>query len=166
MHCDYCLISQVLMLVVGRWVVGWLFPKGDLDILDEPIPDSLYCIKCRRRQYDIEKGPLEEDEVSSEAKESEEAPQQQQQQPSIEHVNISEEMDRCHLWKHTLRKLDAEPTSGASSQVRNRGSEQRPGYNVKTNLNKKFDQVEQQKREDEEKAEDEKAGLLYQSTTV
>ena len=159
----YCLISQVLLLVGGRWLVGWLFPKGDLDILDDPIPESLYC-KCRQRQYDIEKGPLEEEEVSSEAKESEEAPQQL----SIEHVNISEEVDRSQLWKHMMHKLDAEPTSGPKSQVRNRGSEQRPGYDVKTNLNKKFDEVEhlRQKRDEEEKAEDEKAELLLQSTTV
>ena len=114
------------MLVAGRWLVGWCFPKGDLDILDEPIPESLYC-KRRRRHYDIEKGPLEEEEVSSEAKESEEAPQQ-----DIEHVNISEEMDRCQLWRHRMHQLDTEPTGGAKSQVRNRGSEQRPGYNVGT----------------------------------
>ena len=146
------------MLVAGRWLVGWCFPKGDLDILDEPIPESLYC-KRRRRHYDIEKGPLEEEEVSSEAKESEEAPQQ-----DIEHVNISEEMDRCQSGVigciSLILSQRVEPSHRYVTEALNKA----PGYNVKTNLNKKFDVVEQQKREEEEK--DEKAELLSEHCSI
>ena len=37
-----------MALVIGRWLIGFAFSKHDLDLLDDPIPDSLYCWHCRR----------------------------------------------------------------------------------------------------------------------
>lgn len=137
--------------MIGRWLVGWCFPKGDLDILDEPIPESLYC-KCKRDCHrDIEKGPLEEEsrESSAEAKETEADMSSTQQK--VEHdINITEEVDRCQLWRHMVHKLDNEPSAAASSksQLRNRGSEGKPSSAARKNLIKTFEAADEQKRDE------------------
>ena len=41
---------QVVALVIGRWLLGFVFSKHDLELLDDPIPDSLYCRPCQTKQ--------------------------------------------------------------------------------------------------------------------
>ena len=40
---------QVLMLVGARWMAGLLFRWSDLAILDDPIPEKLYCQHFRNK---------------------------------------------------------------------------------------------------------------------
>jgi anion exchange protein len=99
---------MVLLLVAGRWLVGWFFPERDLQILDDPIPESLYCgrpcspSKMKKKRYrsnktsgdvekDVEKGVEEVDSSHNGG------------------INISHEVNRCDLWQHMVHTLDKEP---------------------------------------------------------
>lgn len=100
----------MLLLVAGRWLVGWCFPKRDLDILDDPIPDKLYCSKKKKGCIDngeSEKGSLDEADSSEPVANG-----------GLHHlvkkdtdINISREVDRCELWKHMVHTLDKEPVN-------------------------------------------------------
>lgn len=80
-------------------MVGWCFPKKDLLILDDPIPDKLYCKRndpCCKEGKDIESGI---DEIDARV-------------DSIDtDINITREVDRCDLWQHMVHKLDEEPNN-------------------------------------------------------
>lgn len=89
-------------MVIGRWLVGWCFPKRDLLILDDPIPDKLYCQRkstCCEEGRDPEKGIDELDGRVASADTD---------------INITREVDRCDLW-HMVHKLDKEPIRVANS---------------------------------------------------
>ena len=89
-------------MVIGRWLVGWCFPKRDLLILDDPIPDKLYCQRkstCCEDGKDSEKDPEKGiDELDGRVE-------------SVDtDINITREVDRCDLW-HMVHKLDKEPNN-------------------------------------------------------
>ena len=41
------MLLQVLLLVIGRWLIGFVFSRRDLEILDDPISEKLYCRRFR-----------------------------------------------------------------------------------------------------------------------
>ena len=116
----FCLV-QVLLLVGGRWLVGWCFPRRDLEILDDPIPEAFYCRKyckpCAEDADDVESGKLvsfanvdEEKDSPSTASRSKRDHKGELEALQVQSkINITEEVDRCDLWKHMVRSLDKEP---------------------------------------------------------
>lgn len=123
---------QVVTLVVTRWLLGFCFSKHDIELLDNPIPDSLYCRPCdpktlshsSPRAIDLEGGAGVESVdtldrgsahcstdnmlVTSEPKSVAASGRSNgyHRKQRIDSFNITEEVDRCDLWKN-LVKLDA-----------------------------------------------------------
>ena len=98
--------------------MGWCFPRRDLDILDDPIPDKLYCKKKSSciDQRDSERGSIEEGTDSAAIVENGGPP------PLIKKdtdINMTCEVDRCELWKHMVHKLDKEPSCRVASCKKN-----------------------------------------------
>ena len=102
--------TQVLLLVVGRWLIGFCFSRRDLAILDDPISEKFYCKRFRREgsETDLEagqsmlpSGDSEEKLESTDIKTNGTAPKQP------ESINMTKEMDRCDLWRNMVRNLDA-----------------------------------------------------------
>ena len=116
-----------MTLVITRWLLGFCFSKHDIELLDNPIPDSLYCKPCRlkpkpSRELDLEMaGNGSVDTLGSSAHCSandvlvtseplpgtgnhgnHHAPRKQR----TDSFNITHEVDSCDLWKN-LVKLDA-----------------------------------------------------------
>ena len=79
--------------------------------------------------------------------------------------NMSEEVDRCQLWKHMVHHLDKEPLSPKKSQLRNRSSEGRDSSVAKANLSKKFEEAALQNDQEVAVLTD-FLPMSYQSTTV
>lgn len=138
-------------MVVGRWLVGWCFPKRDLLILDDPIPDKLYCKRrcydtsCCEGEKDVERGLEEIDSNPNDNLGSVDAD-----------INMTREVNRCELWKHMVHTLDKEPTS----LVRQRNHEEAIS---RKNLSVKF----QQELERNSKEEESSTNLTgYQSTEI
>lgn len=99
---------QVLFLVVGRWLAGFLFLKHDLEILDDPIPDKLY---CKRFVHHIDQQKATE-EGNDLIEREEEAKSDQVRSPPVlkqrdSNFNLTREVDKCDLWKNMVRRLDA-----------------------------------------------------------
>lgn len=114
---------QVVALVVGRWLLGFWFSKHDLELLDDPIPDTLYCRPCRDKQAKTKTLDLEGngsfDTLASSSPNgstkdvaiiSEPAPCTAAQRESS--FNITTEVDRCDLWKNMVKTMDMPPTVG------------------------------------------------------
>ena len=113
---------QIVALVVGRWLLGFWFSKHDLELLDDPIPDSLYCRPCRDKQtgtkaLDLEgNGSYDTLDSSSPNISTKDvaivcdAPPSTGQQES--NFNITTEVDRCDLWKNMVKTMDTPPTIG------------------------------------------------------
>lgn len=121
----------MLTLLLGRWILGFFFPHGDLELLDNPLPKKLYCRRFREESptKDIEVG-LEEtdnDALDSESQPIEmneimtSEPETGDQNLSARNAlfgankssefNITEEMDNCDLWKNLVKNYDAPPQS-------------------------------------------------------
>lgn len=151
----------MLLLVIGRWLVGWCFPKGDLELLDDPIPEQLYC--RGKRKGDPEKSLTELEELRDSVDEEE------KKVPNgglaAEHnINITDEVNRCDLWKHMVRHLDKEPNAGS---LRNRAVDGKSS-NARTNLSKKFEEASRlQTRQEKSPVElSGFEGVVVQSTSV
>lgn len=126
---------QVLTLLLGRWLLGFCFPHGDLNLLDDPLPKELYCRRFREEptpSKDVEAG-LEE--TSIDAIDGESQPIEVNGVVTSEptggedplsarnalfganknsNFNITEEMDNCDLWKNLIKNYDAPPQSPRS----------------------------------------------------
>ena len=127
----------MLLLVAGRWLVGWVFPAKDLEILDDPIPEKLYCgrhctpdrIDCTGccskngsdNSSDVERGLTMTDDIDGKYEEKKQVD-----------INITREMNNCDLWKHMVGTMDREPSSS------NGGGR----TNAKSNLISKFEEAQ------------------------
>ena len=135
--------SQVLLLVAGRWLVGWVFPAKDLEILDDPIPEKLYCgRRCTPHKMassndsgasdsaDPEKGlEISEDLDSKYLDES----RRDAKKPSMDgSLNMTQEVNNCDLWRHMVGSMDKQPSSSSLKRTNS----------AKANLLNKFDEVE------------------------
>lgn len=123
--CASFFFAQVLLLVVGRWLVGWCFPRRDLEILDDPIPEAFYCRKycklCEEDSDDVESGILGDTdglvddkhagESHTRSRTSDAHAGQLEGLKAQSKINITEEVDHCELWRHMVRSLDKEPDS-------------------------------------------------------
>ena len=115
-------------------MLGFCFPHSDLELLDDPLPKELYCRRFREEtpSKDIESGAagLEESDdhtdngeippiVLNEAVTSE--PVGEEGPPSARNAlfgvkkdsdfNITQEMDKCDLWRNMVKNYDAPPQS-------------------------------------------------------
>ena len=116
---------QVLLLVVGRWFLGFVFCKRDLELLDDPIPDKLYCKRFRYRKDNattttaktLEEGKVEsEDVVDGSINDEEDMANLAVINPGYKRsssMNMTKEVDQCDLWRTMplVRNLDAPPAS-------------------------------------------------------
>ncbi len=133
----------MLLLVAGRWLVGWVFPAKDLEILDDPIPDKLYCgRRCTPHKMasssdsgandtlDPEKGlEISEDLDSKYLNES----RRDIRKPSMDgSLNMTQEVNNCDLWRHMVGSMDKQPSSASLKR----------SNSAKANLLDKFDEVE------------------------
>lgn len=133
--------------------MGWCFPKKDLEILDDPIPEELYCgRRCKpcHEGSEIEKGLNSSDDGLEEV-DGNGASMLPSEGES--HINITQEMDRCDLWKHMVHNLESEPSLSIN------GKKENGGVKCRANLNERFD------KELLNSSEPGKS-LLYQSTEV
>ena len=124
----------MVTLVVSRWLLGFCFSKHDLDLLDNPIPDSLYCRPCKPhptsdpthsspRTLDLEGGSGSVDTFGNNSSthcSTSDMPVTSEPIPAalaatnphmhrkqrVDSFNITHEVDSCDLWKN-LVKLDA-----------------------------------------------------------
>ena len=121
----------MLTLLLGRWVLGFCFPRNDLELLDDPLPDKLYCRQFRREESpskDVETGLVESDGNSVDGElqpvdmnEAVTSEPTGEQGPSARNAlfdvkkssdfNITQEMDKCDLWKNMVKNYDAPPMS-------------------------------------------------------
>ena len=46
----------MLLLVLVRWVLGCVVPKRYMEYLDDPLPEFMYRLPCKRRQMRDEPG--------------------------------------------------------------------------------------------------------------
>ncbi len=106
-------------------MLGFWFSKHDLELLDDPIPDSLYCRPCRQKHtpLDLEgnNNAASVDTLSSTAQNSSEQDIVVTSEPTPHHrvsctnalhresFNITTEVDRCDLWKNVVKTLDKSP---------------------------------------------------------
>ena len=126
---------QVLTLVLGRYLLGFIFSKHDLGLLDEPIPDKLYCKRFREQESRCDHGSAEEGLAGSDETIDGPAAEEDHTDDNLEEVvtseplsetynarnplfnnrgqsfNISQEVNKCDLWKNMMKKLDAPPPS-------------------------------------------------------
>ena len=119
---------QIVALVFGRWLLGFAFSKHDLELLDDPIPDSLYCRKCRQKNltkmglsqgsskdsvsdsYDIE--ACRDFPVTVEPVASNGSIPSESHNKLNDSFNLTREVDKCDIWKNMVKTLDAAPGSG------------------------------------------------------
>ena len=113
-----------MALVVGRWLLGFAFSKHDLELLDDPIPDTLYCKRCR--QKDATKSKVTDPEGSSKDSESYDLEEYRNFPITVEpsgsngsiniksapsklndSFNLTREVDKCDLWKNMVKNYDA-----------------------------------------------------------
>lgn len=129
--------------------MGFAFSKHDLELMDDPIPDSLYCRPCRDMDSGKPKPHTDMESKGSEDTLSNSAhfdvpdggedgvviseplrgngyrgaislPQQQLE----ESFNLTHEVDKCDLWKNMVKNLDAPlPSPHAKSKLRFRVGE-------------------------------------------
>ena len=171
-------VPQVLLLVAGRWLVGWIFPAKDLEILDDPIPEKLYCGRrctpdkvsssngcCNNNSddsSDLEKGLEMKDDIDGKHLEENASRKSSNDKP----INITREMNNCDLWKHMVGSMDRnkqqqqqqqQPAGDQSASSQRRSS-------VKTNLLSKFDEADDGGFEVSEKGKE--GSAWFKSTEV
>ena len=88
----------------GRWLVGFLFSKHDLELLDDPIPDKLYC--CKRYRVQDRKEILSEEGMAEPLEDVDDKQSGHDLPRKRSGINITQEVDKCDLWRN-IRKLDA-----------------------------------------------------------
>lgn len=113
--------------------MGWIFPAKDLEILDDPIPDKLYCGRNNCTPLKLKGYKSHANEELSEIENGIEIQIEDKQQPPAADgdgpFNITKEMNNCDLWKHMVSNLEKESPSSTKH------------HEVKTNLISKFNEV-------------------------
>ena len=135
MNIIYLLLyPQVLSLLLGRWMLGFCFPHSDLELLDDPLPKRLYCSRFREGSpsKDVESGavgledhtdnreipPISINEVVTDEPYGEEPLSARNVLFGVKKdsdFNITQEMDKCDLWRNMVKNYDAPPLSPHSS---------------------------------------------------
>ena len=105
--------------MVSRWLLGFCFSKHDLELLDDPIPDALYCKPCRDKHRKSKPLQLESGTTNSVDTLGSSAQEVVMMEPlgseldrsSFQHnddsFNLTHEVDKCDLWRNMVRGLDA-----------------------------------------------------------
>ena len=135
----------MLTLLLGRWMLGFCFPHSDLDLLDDPLPKELYCRRFHEQgpsSKDVESGAAGLEESDDYTDNGEVPPINLNEAVTSEPVgeedllsarnalfgvkkdsnfNITQEMDKCDLWRNMVKNYDAPPQSPRRS-VKDKGS--------------------------------------------
>ncbi len=169
----------MLLLVAGRWLVGWVFPAKDLEILDDPIPERLYCgrhctpdkINCSGccnsdnnnegdNSSDVEKGLVMRDDIDG--------VNSTDRHPAD--INMTREMNNCDLWKHMVGTMDKEPVVANGRSSNGRGSlvanSSRASLVARANLISKFEEAENTEIATNTPSNIELSSSLFKSTAV
>ena len=125
---------MVVTLMFGRWLLGFFFTRRDLAVLDDPLPEKLYCrrfrgdtknpknLKCD--DISLEDGKMEsEDTVDGPENYKDEAVTEQpsgnnlnisarnatfdERRNSNTEFNITQEVDKCDIWRTMVKDLEA-----------------------------------------------------------
>ena len=100
-----------------------------MELLDDPIPDALYCKPCRRdkhgksKPFDLEGNHSVDDTLASSTQCSSQdivsnsepashpgnAHADYSRQQRIDSFNISTEVDRCDVWRNMVKRLETSP---------------------------------------------------------
>lgn len=145
---------QVVTLVITRWLLGFCFSKHDLDLLDDPFPESLYCRPCRDKQQrskplDLNLHINNNSSVdtlgsSTQCSTQEDVAVTLEPKPGglaadadhHQHVclqydddfNITHEVDKCDLWKNMVRSHDTPSRKPLTSSTSTSGSSSTGGH--------------------------------------
>jgi hypothetical protein len=105
---------MVLMLVGARWLAGFIFRWSDLEILDDPIPERLYCQHFRQKNHtpnltELEGGGEGEESDLDDKPEASNRTRKKHAPPSKRKsdINMTQAVDNSGIWKNMVRKLDA-----------------------------------------------------------
>ena len=125
---------MVLLLVLVRWVLGCVVPKRYMEYLDDPLPEFMYRLPCKRRQMrdepGVEMGNLMEFQVEPYARPSTGMSTSSQGTPIFtitgetdgpsehcsnhkkksDHINITAEVNKCSLFRHLDHKTNNQHT--------------------------------------------------------
>ena len=128
--------------MIGRWLLGFMFSKHDLELMDDPIPDSLYCKPCWKKPPENSKPPTTDVESRGSDYSLLEVPAVTTEPVSIDgysvnvsslihqkSFNITHEVDQCDLWKNMVKNLDS-PLPSAKSKHSRGGREQRERWSI------------------------------------
>ena len=115
----------VIGLMIIRWLLGFCFTRKDLKVLDDPLPEKLYCKRCEVHVKKSSEKILEEGTCSTNSDEidgfgnivTEEPPaidqnispdhaQQRKERRSASAFNITQEVDKCEIWRTMVKDLD------------------------------------------------------------
>ena len=126
---------MVVTLMFGRWLLGFFFSRHDLAVLDDPLPDQLYCKRFRgdtkncHKNFKCDDISLEDGKAESE--DTTDGPENcceadaVVEQPSGNNLNVSarnatfderrnsntefnitDEVDKCDIWRSMVKDLD------------------------------------------------------------
>jgi hypothetical protein len=105
---------MVLMLVGARWLAGFLFRWSDLELLDDPIPEKMYCRSVRQWKQgsggdDLEGAGGEDDKPESGASNGTHTNKSPHAPPGKRKsdINMTQAVDSSGIWKNMVRKLEA-----------------------------------------------------------
>ena len=114
----------IVGLMIIRWFLGFCFTRKDLEVLDDPLPERLYCKRCRgrgcrKKHYDVnvEEGSTSDDVDVCGSGVIAEEPSADDQHLSSRHpsnntdrrsseFNFTQEVDKCDAWKTVVKDLD------------------------------------------------------------
>ncbi len=110
----------VIGLMLARWLLGFCFPRTDLQVLDDPLPDNFYCKRCevhakKCAEKTMEEGSSNSDEVDIGICEEPSSTDvvllpshalKRKERRSASEFNITQEMDKCDVWKTVVKDLD------------------------------------------------------------
>ncbi len=127
----------IVGLMIVRWLLGFCFARNDLEVLDDSLPENLYCKKCTKKssEKNLEEGSSNSDEVDCVVCEEPSATNdilspsrisQRTERHSASEFNITQEVDKCDIWKTVVKDLDLP----YSSPVRTAGDSSRPFITV------------------------------------
>lgn len=129
--------------MIGRWLLGFCFSKHDMALLDDPIPDRLYCKPCRQQKDKLPPpGDMPPDMEACESVDTMGSSTQCSAQDVVvtseptphldpnDSFNITREVDKCYLWKNMVRSLDAPLPSPTTRVAFNHGASAAKGVDA------------------------------------
>ncbi len=114
----------VIGLMIIRWLLGFCFTRKDLKVLDDPLPEKLYCKRCevhvkKNSERNLEEGSSNSDEIDGVGNVVTEEPPaidqnltpdrnlQRKERRSASDFNITQEVDKCEIWRTMVKDLES-----------------------------------------------------------